>query len=75
MQCYDCGRVAANVILIAEVKLRGLRKTTTQTGLDRKTIRTEANRKRVKAATLTKVVTALQGDETAYLVVGLYLPG
>ena len=36
---YDGGRVAANETLIAEIKQRGLRKITKETGLDRKTIR------------------------------------
>src|SRR5690242_574742 len=36
---YDGGRVAANQSLVAEISARGLRKTTKETGLDRKTIR------------------------------------
>ena len=52
---YDGGRVAANESLIAEIK-RWLRKTTKQTGLDRKTIRAILNGEKVKASTLAKVV-------------------
>lgn len=59
---YDGGRVFANKSLVAEVGARGLRKTTKETGLDRKTIRRILNRKRVKASTLAKVVTALRGE-------------
>jgi len=47
---YDGERVAANESLIAEVSARGLRKTTKQTKLDRKTIRRILNRKKVKAS-------------------------
>jgi hypothetical protein len=36
---YDGGRVATNESLISEISARGLRKTTKETGLDRKTIR------------------------------------
>jgi hypothetical protein len=57
---YDGGRVAANESLIAEIGGRGLRKTTKQTGLDRKTIRAVINRKKVKIATLAKIVIGLQ---------------
>jgi hypothetical protein len=57
---YDGGRVAANESLIAEIGGRGLRKTTKQTGLDRKTIRAGINRKKVKIATLAKIVIGLQ---------------
>ena len=53
---YDGGRVAANESVIAEISGRGLRKTTKETGLDRKTIRRILNRKKVKASTLAKVV-------------------
>ncbi|MHB8486053.1 MAG: hypothetical protein ACYDCM_10035 [Candidatus Acidiferrales bacterium] len=53
---YDGGRVAANETLIAEISGRGLRKSTKETGLDRKTIRRILNRKKVKASTLAKVV-------------------
>ena len=45
---YDGGRVAANESLIAAISLRGLRKTTKQTGLDRKTIRGILKGKKVK---------------------------
>lgn len=57
---YDGGRVAANASLIAEISSRGLRKTTKETGLDRKTIRAVINRKKVKIATLAKIVIGLQ---------------
>jgi len=57
---YDGGRATANASLIAEIKRRGLRKTTKQTGLDRKTIGAIFNRKKVKASTLAKVVIGIQ---------------
>jgi hypothetical protein len=57
---YDCGRVAANEALIAETSARGLRKTTRDTGLDRKTIRAVLNGKKVKIATLEKIAIGLQ---------------
>jgi hypothetical protein len=57
---YDGGRVAANEALIAEIDARGVRKTTKQTGLDRKTIRAILNGKKVKASTLAKVVMGLR---------------
>jgi hypothetical protein len=41
---------------------RGLRKTTKETGLDRKTIRAILNGRKVKASTLTKVVIGLQQE-------------
>ena len=53
---YDGGRVAANESLIAEISERGLRKTTKETALDRKTIRGILNGKKVKVSTLAKVV-------------------
>lgn len=56
---YDGGRVAANESLIAEISTRGLRKTTKETGLDRKTIRAILKGKKVKASTLARVVTGL----------------
>jgi hypothetical protein len=56
---YDGGRVAANESLIAEINSRGLRKTTKETRLDRKTIRKILNRKKVKVSTLAKVVGGL----------------
>jgi hypothetical protein len=40
---YDGGRVAANEALIAEINTRGVRKSTRQTKLDRKTIRAILN--------------------------------
>ena len=57
------GRVAAKEWLIAEITARGLRKTTKETGLDRKTIRAILNGKKVKASTLAKVVIGLQSQE------------
>jgi hypothetical protein len=57
---YDGGRVAANESLIAEISGRGLRQTTKQTGLDRKTIRAILKGKKVKASTLAKVVIGLR---------------
>ena len=57
---YGCGRAAANQTLIAEISARGLRQTTKDTGLDRKTIRAVLNRKKVKVATLAKIVLGLQ---------------
>ena len=57
---YDGGRAAANESLVAEIGARGLRKTTKLTGLDRKTIRAVLNRKKVKIATLAKIVIGLQ---------------
>ena len=57
---YDGGRVAANESLIAEIKARGLRKTTKETKLDRKTIRAVLNGEKVKASTLAKIVVELR---------------
>ena len=57
---YDGGRVAANKSLKAEIGARGLRKTTKQTGLDRKTMRAILNGRKVKASTLAKVVTGMR---------------
>lgn len=57
---YDGGRVAANKSRIAEIKERGLRKTTKETGLDRKTVRAVLSGKKVKLSTLAKIVTGLQ---------------
>ena len=59
---YDGGRVAANESLIAEMSARGLRKTTKETGLDRKTIRRILNREKVKASTLVKVVNGFRRE-------------
>jgi uncharacterized protein (UPF0335 family) len=59
---YDGGRVAANESLIAEIGERGLRKTTKETGLDRKTIRAILKGKKVKASTLAKVVMGLREE-------------
>jgi uncharacterized protein (UPF0335 family) len=59
---YDGGRVAANESLIAEISARGLRRTTKETGLDRKTIRDILNGKKVKASTRAKVVVGLREE-------------
>ena len=56
---YEGGRVAANESLIAEIRAHGLRKTTKETRLDRKTIRGMLNGKKLKASTLAKVVIGL----------------
>jgi predicted transcriptional regulator len=60
---YDGGLVAANESLIEEIKARGLRKTTRETGLDRKTIRAILNGKKMKISTLAKVVIGLRSQE------------
>jgi hypothetical protein len=44
---------------------RGLRKTTKETGLDRKTIRAVLNGKKVKTSTLAKVVMGLREERVA----------
>jgi hypothetical protein len=59
---YDGGRVAANESLIAEINAQGLRKTTRETGLDRKTIRAILKGKKVKTSTLAKVVSGLRQE-------------
>ena len=59
---YDGGRVAANESLKAEIKKLGLRKTTKETGLDRKTIRAVLSGEKVKVSTLAKVVNGLQSQ-------------
>jgi hypothetical protein len=59
---YDGGRVVANESLIAEISGRGLRETTRQTGLDRKTIRAILNGHKVKASTLMKLVIGLREE-------------
>jgi hypothetical protein len=59
---YDRGRVVANESLIAEISKRGLRKTTKETGIDRKTIRAILKGKKVKASTLGKVVSGLREE-------------
>lgn len=60
---YDGGRVAANESLIAEINALGLRKTTKETGLDRKTIREILKGKKVKASTLAKIVMGLREEQ------------
>ena len=62
---YDGGRVAANESLMAEIEKRGLRDTTKQTRLDRKTIRAIQRGKKVKISTLAKVVTRRRAQGTA----------
>jgi hypothetical protein len=59
---YDGGRVVANESVVAEISGRGLRETTKQTGLDRKTIRAILNGKKVKASTLAKLVGRLRQE-------------
>jgi hypothetical protein len=59
---YDGGRVAANESLIAEISRHGLRQTSKQTHLDRKTIRAVLNGKKVKTSTLAKVVMGLREE-------------
>jgi hypothetical protein len=59
---YDGERVAANESLIAEIRERGLRRTTKEKGLDRKTIRAILNGKKVKPSTLAKVVIGLREE-------------
>ena len=59
---YGGGRVAANETLITEINARGLRRTTKQTGLDRKTIRAILKGQKVKISTLAKVVTGIRGE-------------
>ena len=59
---YDGGRVAANETLIGEISKHGLRRTTKQTGLDRKTIRAILNGNKVKISTLAKVVVGLREE-------------
>ena len=48
--------------LIVEISARGLRKTTKETGLDRKTIRAILSGKKVKASTLAHVVRGLRQE-------------
>jgi hypothetical protein len=62
---YDGGRVTANEALIAEIRVRGLRQTTKQTHLDRKTIRAVLNGKKVKTSTLAKVAMGLREEPVA----------
>ena len=57
---YDGGRAAANESLVAEISALGLRRTTKDTGLDRKTIRAILNGKRVKVSTLAKVAAGIR---------------
>jgi hypothetical protein len=57
---YDGGRVDANESVIAEISAHGLRRTTKETGLDRKTIRAILRGEKVKAATLAKLVIGMR---------------
>jgi len=59
---YDGGRVAANEGLIAEINARGQRKTTRETGLDRKTVRKVVAGDKVKASTLSQLAMGLQEE-------------
>jgi hypothetical protein len=59
---YDGKRVAANESLIAEIRARGLRRTTKESGLDRKTIRATLNGRKVKPSTLAKIVIGMQSQ-------------
>ena len=59
---YEGRCVSANESLVEEISTRGLRKTTKETGLDRKTIRAILNGKKVKASTLAKVVMGLREE-------------
>jgi hypothetical protein len=59
---HDGGRMAANEASIAEINARGVRKSTRQTKLDRKTIWGILMGKKVKASTLTKVVIGLRQE-------------
>ncbi|MGA9972665.1 MAG: hypothetical protein WBQ07_20190 [Candidatus Acidiferrales bacterium] len=60
---YDGRRAAANKSLIAEIKVHGLRKTSKESGLDRKTIRAILNQKEVKTSTLAKVAIWLRSQQ------------
>lgn len=63
---YDGGRVAANEGVKEEVRARGLRRTTRETGLDRKTIRAVLNGERVKPSTLAKVVAGIRRTDNGH---------
>jgi len=58
--CISC--VPTSLELGCKAYARGLRKTTKETGLDRKTIRAILNGKKVKASTLAKVVIGLRSE-------------
>lgn len=60
---YDGRRAEANESLIAEIKVHGLRKTSKESGLDRKTIRAILNQKKVKTSTLAKVAIWLRSQQ------------
>ena len=59
---YDGGRVAANESLVAEIGRGGLRRTTKQTRLDRKTVRAVLKGQKVKISTLAKLVAGLREE-------------
>ena len=59
---YDGGRVAANESLIAEISRHGLRHTTKQTHLDRKTIRAVLKGQKVKISTLATMIMGLRKE-------------
>ncbi len=60
---YDTGRAVANESLVSEIWAVGLRQTAKYSRLDRKTIRTIANRQPVKTSTLAKIVMGLRAQE------------
>jgi hypothetical protein len=72
---YDGGRVAANESLTTEITKRGLRRTTAQTGLDRKTIRAVVGGKKVKISTLGKDSHGVEGRTAKECVNALQRPG
>jgi hypothetical protein len=51
-----------DALIVVASKLSGLRKTTKETGLDRKTIRGILNGEKVKASTLAKAVVGLREE-------------
>ncbi len=59
---YNGGRVAANESLIAEISRHGLRHTTKQTHLDRKTIRAVLKGQKVKISTLATMIMGLRKE-------------
>jgi hypothetical protein len=61
---YDGGRVVANEGLTTEITARGLRKTTKDTGLDRKTVRAILEREKVKASTIAKAAIGMRQEQT-----------
>jgi len=59
---YDGRRGTANESLIAEIKVHGLRKTSKESGLDRKTIRAILKGEKVKTSTLAKMLIQMRND-------------